>query len=346
MESNTMNEIEQILNFLKNPRIENTDRKPYKIFINVLLIDLFIISGYLLVLYLLNILNILDISDLITSSNIDFTSLSVIMISILFGPLLEELIFRYYLINKKYNPINIFVVKKFKLTTQEIIINDGFATSKIIQEQEIWNNYLPRIFYFSTFCFTLFHLYNYNLGVNDIIYIPLLLLPPFFVGVFAGYLRIRINFFSAVMFHVLHNGFVIAIMIISSHQPMSDKPRVKSEPAQNSISIEVVSDKSIIFNENYLFYIQEIITPSNSKFTIDEDNRDHQYFIANNIGLQQVAQHFAKYYKSKRNIECDKMLKNTSKRRYNIFFVNRTEDEIECRDTIIKNVSTLVEFPK
>lgn len=117
----------------------------------------------------------------------NFESLNVLLIFTFLIPFLEEIIFRYFL--------------RYK----------GFITT-IFSELK-WGKNFPKVVYFSTFSFALMHLSNFS--NDDALFftaIPIIILPQILSGFILSFIRVRINFFYALIYHSLYNLTVFLII--------------------------------------------------------------------------------------------------------------------------------------
>jgi len=122
----------------------------------------------------------------------DLESFTIRLIFIVLIPFLEEIIFRYFL--------------RYK----------GFIT--ILFSELKWKDNFPKVVYFSTFSFALVHLSNFsNLDALFLIAVPIIVLPQILSGFILSYIRVRINFFYALLFHSLWN-LTVFLIIPSLHE--------------------------------------------------------------------------------------------------------------------------------
>ncbi len=71
-------------------------------------------------------------------------------------------------------------------------------------ENAVANNY-KLFFYIFLLLFVLRHTDNYQSNLVTIIFFPILLLPQFIGGFLMSYTRLKISFFSSILFHSLIN---------------------------------------------------------------------------------------------------------------------------------------------
>lgn len=74
-----------------------------------------------------------------------------------------------------------------------------------------WNLKPQLIIYISAILFAIAHTYNYVLRKEDLIFMPLLLLPYFIYGLTFGYIRIRLGIIYSIIIHMTVNGISIVL---------------------------------------------------------------------------------------------------------------------------------------
>jgi len=156
-------------------------------------------------------------------------------------PFSEEIISRLWI---KFNPKNIaislsfflffivsFVINKKKLNTlfdnpYELIISLILTTLfffiikyiitlynttiKLIHDTKIYF-----LFICSALLFSILHLSKFDLNeFNNVLIIPILLFPFFIAGLILGYIRLKMGFIYAVLFHILQNSFFITLKLL------------------------------------------------------------------------------------------------------------------------------------
>ena len=169
-----------------------------------------------------------------------------IFLYILLVPLVEELIFRYILRYKK-------IYKRFL-------------------SKEKWYKIFPILVYFLAISFGLFHLTNYT-NNSSLFYIlaPVIVLSQLFGSFIITFIRVRLNFFSGVVYHWIWN--FIAVIIIPLIYFSLDKP-IKESNNTYSIAIE----EKLFFEKNKPQYIK--IDSSNGKILkIDAQQYSIQHIL-------------------------------------------------------------------
>lgn len=148
------------------------------------------------------------------------------------GPLIEELISRLYLDLKKINlqitmiSILLLILKfnDFNLDLTSflylIVIGVLFSILSLIKQKKINNfglKYYGYIFYLSSISFSLLHISNFTsvLNHNFLWLLPLLILPQLIMGVFFGYIRIKLGFFWGFLLHICMNLPAVLIYLLN-----------------------------------------------------------------------------------------------------------------------------------
>lgn len=173
------------LNFLKKPD-DSRARLGFKDRIAFLGI-LFIIKVLLILVYL-PVLNYADneIQTQYLGDTIEETKL--LLLGILIMPFVEEVLFRYFLRHERINPVLI--------------------------GKEKWRLIFPFLVYSSAMAFSLVHLSNYEFEFNpDIWFVyPMLVFSQFIGGLVLSFIRVRLNFYCGVAFHMAWNFIIMVVL--------------------------------------------------------------------------------------------------------------------------------------
>jgi hypothetical protein len=209
----------EVLSFIRNPedkRIENWSLKTNIKYLFYILFFEFILNLVIInsIIYVIN-----KIEPIVTSTRIlyeDNKLLPMLIAAALWAPLIEEIIFRLAL---RYN--------KF----YSIFIN-----------RKRWDIIFRFLVYGSVLTFGFVHSVNF---LNDSTFfywvLPLLVATQTFGGFILTYLRVRFNFLSSLMAHVLWNFTMMIIFIVS---PYFVKPYEK-ENERYSVKIEQLSHSQV-----------------------------------------------------------------------------------------------------
>jgi hypothetical protein len=160
----------------------------------------------------------------------EFTSIELLLLTAVYGPIKEELTFRLALKFSKWNltiasigiaitlcriigldyiysfivSIGIGVVLYFSLTTKTIEILSKF-----------WSKNKLFIFYTLLMTFSYLHLGNYEITTELLLFSPIIVLPRILGGILYSYLRLNSGIIIAICFHSFNNGiFKVIGMII------------------------------------------------------------------------------------------------------------------------------------
>lgn len=191
-----------VLDFIKNPkdqRIENlTFRKNIKYILYILFFELIVYAIiYFPLIYFIN-----KVEPILYETRIDYKSNSLtqtLIITAIVVPIFEEIIFRLAL---KYNKI--------------------FA---LFLNRSNWNFIFKFLVYFSILAFGFVHSSNFE-NNSTLFYcvLPILISTQLIGGVFLTFLRVKFNFISSVIIHILWNSiFTIIPLIISVFEKPYEK---------------------------------------------------------------------------------------------------------------------------
>ena len=185
----------------------------------------YIISS-VFIIYLLNLIRI-NLSEIfgvqfVNNSDIDFLFFNIV----LFGPLKEENLFRYYIdFKKKYlyillpTLIIVFLGQNFKSIRIyfdiALLVYSLFFFSKktnyINEDKKMSIRKIVIVFILNLF-FYIFHFWNYEkINLNLLI----ITTPIFFSGILLSFLRIKFNIFISLITHILYNLLSYLIYIYS-----------------------------------------------------------------------------------------------------------------------------------
>jgi len=205
---------------------------------------------------------------------------AIIIAFIIAVPIVEELIFRLYLRYK-----NNYLIR-FSISLLLVV---GRNRKERIEKQikKIWYKKYGYIFYFSVFLFGFVHIFNFDSDNNLLLLFPIIPAPHIFVGVFAGYLRVRFNLIWGYFLHAIHNMvFFLPFLFAGDSMEL-----FKTDINDYSIQIEEVlqSDKNKIakyfpdsvFFQNYK--LKDIIayTTNKDSWLIDGNNIEKMNKLVN-----------------------------------------------------------------
>ncbi|MCF8714017.1 CPBP family intramembrane metalloprotease [Joostella atrarenae] len=222
-------------NFIKDPNLKKEHGKSFFVIIKELaaLYAIKMILAFTVLFFLSLVLTIKNdsIQELIATHS----KTEIFFLIVLFGPLVEELIFR---LSLRYNPLflstsisffSYYILRalrskiSFLDDSNSIYISIGISLIIgvifyfIIRKTAIekyWKLHFKWIYYASVVLFAFLHVFNYELSNSDLFFIPLIVFPQFLDGIVLGYIRIKNGFWYSVLFHSFNNFVVFFITIL------------------------------------------------------------------------------------------------------------------------------------
>lgn len=148
--------------------------------------------------------------------NVRFVSMSISLITGLsFGALIVKFL---WMPHSYWGHFLIYYCYMFLFVTMiYFILNISLIKSNIKKIEGFWNVKPGFIYYTSAFLFAIIHISNYDIKTDDLIYLPLILLPYFIYGLSFGYLRIRIGLIYSIAMHVTVNGLSYCFYALITH---------------------------------------------------------------------------------------------------------------------------------
>lgn len=223
----------------------------------------------------------------------------VFLMAAIAAPVWEELVFRFPLKYREVT-INIFVglllvialgaavynttligkIIFISIIVALAILYSVFSKRILRFLQDIWQNKFPVVFYCFTLAFALIHLRNYPSGWTTVLLFPILVLPQFVIGLFMGYVRIKLGIGWSIAFHALHNAIFVGVALFglgNQFEPLHvEKAEYtltinKSESGKYDEITYIVDREKIEFkNHNFKFVVAELID-KDSKY-VEFDN--------------------------------------------------------------------------
>lgn len=289
--------------FVKNPIIDmpalSTIKEKLKIFISLFLLGI-LLAAFLGVIILG--LGKLDLTSSDKSKVQDFINhypkWIVFAVVIVFSPIIEELFFRLHLrLNEKYMHINFIIIIsgvlllllpavevnyiKISILTLGVILLLIYFIKKAKFNQfilTIWNRNYFYVFYISVASFGLLHITNYNPKLITFLLLPILVLPQLILGLFIGYIRLRLGFFLGCIFHVFHNFIFFIPIFITVLVPASFKNSIKivEQKSLNDLKVknyERFTNDTIEFNQLKISDIIAKLSNVKKEYIEFEDSR-------------------------------------------------------------------------
>lgn len=187
------------------------------------LIKLFILLFIIVLIFLGTITSFFDLVFKFKNNSITIYNLNNYLKLVVIAPIIEEMVFRFFL-KPKYKNIIILVVfmtilgiyyyivkKTLNYIIVILLINIIFFyliyNKAVLKKFQIhFINYFSIYFCSFSIIFALLHSFNYQIE-NPLFYIilPLIVAPQFIMGLFFGYIRMKYNILYSIFFHCLNN---------------------------------------------------------------------------------------------------------------------------------------------
>jgi len=182
-------------------------------------------------IYILDQFEIYEIPKNLNRSKFEnLSDLEILLLISIYAPIVEELAFRLPLKFSKWNLIiasislslislRIFLQLDY-LYSLGISFTIGVLIYFIIQDKLIefistlWSKNKLGIFYFLLMIFSIFHLKNYEITIDLLIFSPFIILPRILSGIVYSYVRLSSGILTAIVIHALNNGVPKIILMI------------------------------------------------------------------------------------------------------------------------------------
>lgn len=303
-----MNTIKSLFSFLRNPKDEKDTESLFSTKMKIFAL-LFGFEVFVMIL-LAGVINLLDSSGLVDLSEHELGDMMeslpiyvMLLMGVVIIPVLEECIFRFFLRYER----NIVLRMIAKITNEEKVLNS-------------WKNNYRFIFYFSAFCFGYAHIFNFGtLSTNVILFSPLLILPQFFMGSVAGYLRVRFGFIWSCALHFCHNLLFIGGAFLAMNTAI---------------------EKASISNEKYDMKIEEIALSNIKEKSIDISYQESPDSLELVLIKNYDTEALMKYLLEDKQLNLDIQEKKIRGLKYNIEFTKK-EENINPRSEILREFKNL-----
>ena len=185
-----------LIDFVKKPRLDPLPlpflEQPQKVFPYLLALD------FLLMIPLMGIMSTTGIenTDHEIMKLLD-APLTLVFMAVVLAPIFEELFFRF--------PIGNWWKWSAHFFDRGAVIEWGIVTW--------WKNNFKTIFWLFTTVFAAMHFTNFAATV-PIYLAPILVLPQFVLGMILGYIRVGWGTRYSILFHAIHNGIPVALMLL------------------------------------------------------------------------------------------------------------------------------------
>jgi len=225
------------IRFLRKPTKDGMLKlSPLNIIPNISLLFFIVLFVEMALIY--PIFSIMDVDNMdhkITKMIESFSKFSIVLMTVIAAPFLEEIIFRFplrftrptlFLLSGFVSFVVYNIVAAFS-TVQLAYILSGSVFFFTVSIMLFYNHYseeklknvvrqgFPIIFYLLIFFFAIVHIYNFE-NINSIWYLaPLLVLPQFILGIYLGYIRLRFGLIYCIFIHGLNNLMPTLIILIA-----------------------------------------------------------------------------------------------------------------------------------
>ncbi len=179
MTNNNVHILQEFVQFLKKPSLfdqKETLNTPFM---------LRVLGGFV-VIFMIEILAMTCMQVLVPIDEIphamegllnDKSFILVYILAVFIAPILEELVFRFPM---------------------------GFA-----------KKYTGFVFYTLTFLFASLHIFNFELEGTMWLYLPILVLPQFILGLYLGFIRLKSNVGGSILVHAYNNAIPMVILLMA-----------------------------------------------------------------------------------------------------------------------------------
>jgi Type II CAAX prenyl endopeptidase Rce1-like len=232
--------------FFKSPSV-NTEKnvefiqKVTSFIVCVILMYVLAIFGNLIISLITKMLTSININDLLlkNQNSTHFTKKfhENIIYVLLLGPFLEEIIFRlpldlkkfhltlsistfcFLFVGDKWTHMNIYSFGTWIKYILILLVLVIFYNVKQKHLDVFREKYYGYFFYFLCISFGLMHITNfYKILPNNLIWMaPFFVLPQIFLGIFAGYIRIKNGFFWGLLMHIAFNTPTVLLYILKNY---------------------------------------------------------------------------------------------------------------------------------
>jgi len=77
-----------------------------------------------------------------------------------------------------------------------------------------WKKHFRMIYYFSCVSFAWLHIFNFELNLINLLWLPILTLPQLFSATIAGYTRVAFGFQYPLLVHMITNMFFLSLTFL------------------------------------------------------------------------------------------------------------------------------------
>lgn len=137
----------------------------------------------------------------------EFSTPIILLFTVLIAPVIEEFIFRFFLIFRRCYPVHfiVFIISVFSRKEKNELIESA---------RRFWNTTYKSVIYFSAFLFGLVHLTNFEISSSILLLSPILIAPQIILGLFLTFIRVRHGFLWSFYLHGIHNLIFVGLALI------------------------------------------------------------------------------------------------------------------------------------
>ncbi|MDY2586807.1 hypothetical protein [Winogradskyella aquimaris] len=168
-----------------------------------------------------------------------FSPLLLLLVGGIILPLFEEITFR---LSLKFNPIyfaltsgtfTYYILTKPVFKSRLSLVDETFwyrvipaiillmiiflfSSTKPIKMmlQNFWQKHFKMIYYFSCISFAWLHIFNFELNLTNLLWLPILTLPQLFIATIAGYTRVAFGFQYPLLVHMSTNILFLSLTFL------------------------------------------------------------------------------------------------------------------------------------
>lgn len=284
------NTLTSFYGFLRLPKDEMSPNQAFsfkmKSFSILFIFEIFVMMLLMAMIGLLEKAELLDMGQHEMGAMMERLPIPVLLLGgVVVIPLLEELIFRYFLVYRRNIPF--------------LILESLGNPEKV---QSFWHRNYRLFFYSSTVAFAYAHIFNFGALTTQILLLsPLLVAPQFFMGAVAGYLRVKFGFTWSYALHFFHNLLFVGAAVMAMNMAVE-----KMNESNKDYDIKI---EEIAVSNNPDRFIEDITTDSSITYNIK--NHPTKALFALLTGMDSD------------RIDVDDKKINSLK--YNIFFLAKTD---------------------
>ncbi len=230
MEFNPIKDFWNFINYPVRHTYEQQVPQPF-LYVNVLFICAFFINILAMSIVTSLVIDLNDIGNVF--DDMDYGFFAMFGIAVIAAPLVEELIFRFPLRNKK--ALSVLVGFIAAALTAIVCAGQGYPEGAyvaapavflifmmtLVINKKAWDgwqfkldHWYPYIFFLVAGIFGFIHIYNYELSAFSWWMAPLIVIPQFVLALFLGFARLRVGFWACIYMHALNNTIPVVLVFL------------------------------------------------------------------------------------------------------------------------------------